>query len=47
MQVLTLIFGAACVGLAFLADLLGTGVLQASLTIFGMLGWDLSDYLCL
>ena len=34
-QVLTLIFGAACVGLAFLADVLGTGVLQASLTIFG------------
>ncbi|XP_014225600.1 putative sodium-dependent multivitamin transporter [Trichogramma pretiosum] len=40
-KLLVLTFGIACIALAFAAELLGTGVLQASLTIFGVVGGPL------
>eukprot|EP00095_Tigriopus_kingsejongensis_P004408 snap_masked-scaffold93_size381549-processed-gene-2.12 protein:Tk04408 transcript:snap_masked-scaffold93_size381549-processed-gene-2.12-mRNA-1 annotation:"sodium-dependent multivitamin transporter-like" len=38
---LAVFYGIACIGLAFTAHLLGPGVLQASLTIFGVVGGPL------
>ncbi|TRY71728.1 hypothetical protein TCAL_03416 [Tigriopus californicus] len=38
---LAIFYGIACIGLAFMAELLGPGVLQASLTIFGVVGGPL------
>lgn len=41
LKILALIFGLGCVLLTFLVELLGPGVLQASLTIFGVVGGPL------
>lgn len=41
LKILAFTYGVACVGLAFLAESIGPGVLQASLTIFGVVGGPL------
>ncbi|XP_076036138.1 putative sodium-dependent multivitamin transporter isoform X2 [Oratosquilla oratoria] len=40
-KVLVIIYGVICIGIAFLTQFAGTGVLQASLTIFGAVGGPL------
>ncbi|KAB7505304.1 hypothetical protein Anas_10628 [Armadillidium nasatum] len=40
-KVIAVLFGAICVGIAFLTQLIGAGILQASLTIFGAVGGPL------
>lgn len=41
LKLLALFYGLLCVALAFAAEFLGPGVLQASLTIFGVVGGPL------
>lgn len=40
-KVLACVYGGLCVAVAFMTQLLGTGILQASLTIFGAVGGPL------
>ncbi|KAK4303370.1 hypothetical protein Pmani_024598 [Petrolisthes manimaculis] len=40
-KILVCVYGCICIGVAFMTQLLGTGVLQASLTIFGAVGGPL------
>ena len=41
LKLLALIFGLVCIFLTFIVEYLGPGILQASLTIFGVVGGPL------
>ena len=44
LKILAMMFGLSCIILTFIVEYLGPGVLQASLTIFGVVGGPVSSY---